>query len=249
MKIKNKFLDDGEAEVIENIVVYSSGKNEVVKKEMTHIQKMKLNDEIIDGLCSFFKGAELLISNDKEIATIYSYLLLQATGIERLQKIVYILDYYDKNRIQITDKELRTQLGHGILRIHKQHLSTYFNSNEYKYIEKALQILTELVTVKDGFRYANFNLHNQEMFDIPSHVCNILDDFDTNNISDLVKTSWNLIDIILKKYISILVNLIGHKKVGNGEVIPICLIEYVTKGWQEINLESEIKSILDKGRV
>ena len=35
----------------------------------------------------------------------------------------------------------------------------------------------------------------------------------------------------------------------NSEVKPICLQDYVTKGWQEINLESEIKSILDKSRV
>ena len=76
---------------------------------MKTIQKLKLNNEVIDGLCSFFKGADLLISNDKEIATIYAYLLLQATGIERLQKIIYILDYYDKNGTEITDKELKTQ--------------------------------------------------------------------------------------------------------------------------------------------
>ncbi|MFW2601603.1 hypothetical protein [Aliarcobacter butzleri] len=215
---------------------------------MKTIQKLKLNDEIIDGLCSFFKGANLLISNDEEIATIYSYLLLQATGIERLQKIIYILDYYDKKETQITDKELRTQLRHGILQIHQQFLSTYFDSTEYKYIEKALEILTEIVNVKDGYRYANFDLHNNETFNIHSHICKILDDLNTQNINDLVKTSWHVIDIILKKYISILVNLIWHKKVGNSEVKPICLRDYVTEGWQKINLESEIKSILEKRR-
>lgn len=212
---------------------------------MKTIQKLKLNDEVIDGLCSFFKGADLLISNDEEIATIYSYLLLQATGIERLQKIIYILDYCDKNGTEITDKELKTQLGHGILEIHQQFLSIYFDSMEYKYIEKALEILTEIVNVKDGYRYANFNLHNNETFNIHSHICKILDDLNTQNINDFVKTSWNVIDIILKKYISILVNLIWHKKVGNGEVTSICLQDYVTKGWQEINLELKIKSILN----
>lgn len=216
---------------------------------MNTIQKLKLNDEVIDGLCSFFKGADLLISNDKEIATIYSYLLLQATGIERLQKIIYILDYYDKNGMEITDKELKTQLGHGILQIHQQFLSTYFNPDEYKYIEKALKILTEIVNVKDGYIYANFNLHNNEIFNIHSHICKILDGLNSDDINDPVKTSWHIIDIILKKYISILVNLIWHNKVGNSEVKPICLQDYVTKGWQEINLESEIKSILDKSRV
>ena len=216
---------------------------------MKTIQKLKLNNEVIDGLCSFFKGADLLISNDKEIATIYAYLLLQATGIERLQKIIYILDYYDKNGTEITDKELKTQLGHGILQIHQQFLSTYFDSKEYKYIEKALEILTKIVNVKDGYRYANFNLHNNETFNIHSHICKILDGLNSDDINDPVKTSWHVINIILTKYISILVNLIWHNKVGTSEVKPICLKDYVTKGWQEINLESEIKSILDKSRV
>lgn len=182
---------------------------------MKTIQKLKLNNEVIDGLCSFFKGADSLISNDNEIATIYAYLLLQATGIERLQKIIYILYYYDKNGTEITDKELRTQLGHGILQIHQQFLSTYFDSTEYKYIEKALEILTEIINVKDGYRYANFNLHNDETFNIHSHICKILDNLNTQNIDDLVKTSWHIINIIFKKYISILVNLIWHSKVGN----------------------------------
>lgn len=216
---------------------------------MKTIQKLKLNNEVIDGLCSFFKGADSLISNDNEIATIYAYLLLQVTGIERLQKIIYILYYYDKNGTEITDKELRTQLGHGILQIHQQFLSTYFDSTEYKYIEKALEILTEIINVKDGYRYANFNLHNDETFNIHSHIRKILDNLNTQNIDDLVKTSWYIINIIFKKYISILVNLLWHSKVGNSEVKPICLQDYVTKGWQEINLESEIKSILYKSRV
>ncbi len=215
---------------------------------MKTIQK-KLNDEVIDGLCSFFKGADLLISNDEEIATIYAYLLLQATGIERLQKIIYILDYYDKNGTEITDKELKTQLGHGILQIHQQFLSTYFDPMEYKYIEKALEILTEIVNVKDGYRYTNFNLHNNETFNIHSHICKILNDLDSDNLNDPIKTSWHVINIILTKYISILVNLIWHNKVGNSEVKPICLQDYIAKGWQELNLESEIKSILDKSKV
>ena len=216
---------------------------------MKTIQKLKLNNEVIDGLCSFFKGADSLISNDNEIATMYANLLLQVTGIERLQKIIYILYYYDKNGTEITDKELRTQLGHGILQIHQQFLSTYFDSTEYKYIEKALEILTEIINVKDGYRYANFNLHNDETFNIHSHIRKILDNLNTQNIDDLVKTSWYIINIIFKKYISILVNLLWHSKVGNSEVKPICLQDYVTKGWQEINLESEIKSILYKSRV
>ncbi|WP_151950918.1 hypothetical protein [Aliarcobacter butzleri] len=213
---------------------------------MKTIQKLKLNNEVTDVICSSFKTAESLILHDDEISNIHSYLLSQATGIERVQKIIYILDYYDKNKTLITDKKLKNQLGHGILQIHQQFLSTYFDSTEYKYIEKALEILTAIVNVKDGYRYANFDLHNNETFNIHSHICKILDDLNTQNINDPVKTSWHVIDIILKKYISILVNLIWHKKVGNGEITPICLRDYVTKGWQEINLESEIKSILEK---
>jgi hypothetical protein len=214
---------------------------------MKIIPKLKLNDEVIDGICSFFKGADLLISNDEEIATIYSYLLLQATGIERLQKIIYILDYYDKNQTLITDKELRMQLGHDILKIHHNFLSEHFEPMEEKFVQKALEVLTEIVNVNDGYRYANFNLYNNKTFNIHSHICQILDDLNPQNINNSVKTSWHVIDIILKKYISILVNLIWHKKVGNGEVKAIiCLQDYVTKGWQEINLEVEIKSILDK---
>ena len=216
---------------------------------MTTIQKLKLNDEVTDVIYPSFKDAESLISNDEEISTIYSYLLSQATGIERLQKIIYILDYYDKNKTLVTDKELKNQLGHGILQIQQQFSSTYFDSIEYKYIEKALEILTEIVNVKNGYRYANFNLHNNETFNIHSHICKILDDLDSDNINDPIRTSWHVINIILTKYISILVNLIWHNKVGNSEVKPICLQDYVTKGWQEINLESEIKSILDKSRV
>ncbi|MDN5096351.1 hypothetical protein [Aliarcobacter butzleri] len=215
---------------------------------MKTTQKLKLNNEVTDVIYPLFKTAKSLISNDEEISTIYSYLLSQATGIERLQKIIYILDYYDKNKTLITDKKLKNQLGHGILQIQQEFLSTYFDSTEYKYIEKSLEILTEIVNVKSGYRYANFDLHNNETFNIHSHICKILDDLNTQNINDPVKTSWHVIDIILKKYISILVNLIWHKKVGNGEITPICLRDYVTEGWQEINLESEIKSILEKRR-
>lgn len=216
---------------------------------MKTIQKLKLNNEVTDVICPSFKDAESLILHDEEISTIYSYLLSQATGIERLQKIIYILDYYDKNQTLTTEKELKNQLGHDILKIHQQFLFTYFNPDEYKYIEKALEILTEIVNVKDGYRYANFNLHNNETFNIHSHICKILDGLNSDDINDPVKTSWHVINIILTKYISILVNLIWHNKVGNSEVKPICLQDYVTKGWQEINLESEIKSILDKSRV
>ena len=217
---------------------------------MNTIQRLKLNDEVIDGLCSFFKGANTLIENDPEFATLYAYLLLQATGIERLQKIIYILIYFTQHEKQVTDKELRDKLGHGIKTIHQEYLEKYFDENDKIYINQALQILTELVTVKNGYRYANFNLHDDEFFSIHDHIVKILkiDNLDYQNINDLIKISWKIVDIILKKYTSILVNLIWHQDVGNGEIIPICLQNYVTEGFQEINLKIEIKKILDYAR-
>jgi len=215
-------------------------------------QKLKLNDEVIDVLCSVFKGAEILIENDSEIATLYAYLLLQATGIERLQKIVYIIDYFNKNGDQITDKELKNQLGHNIIEIHQQYLEDYFikYNNDKVFFDKALQILTELITVKDGYRYANFNLYNDKLFSIHEHIVKILeiDGLDYSGVNDLIKSSWKIIDVILKKYISILVNLIWRKIIGNGEIIPICLQKYVIAGYQEIDLINEISHILDNTR-
>lgn len=217
---------------------------------MNITQTMKLNDEIIDSLCSFFKGANLILKNESEIATLYSYLLLQATGIERLQKIVYILEYFKAKGTNITDSKLKKNLGHGILNIHQQHLSHHFNVSDFIYYEKALQLLTELVNVKDGYRYTNFNLHNDERFSVYDHIVKLLelDGIDYSNINDIIKVSWEMMDLILKKYISVLVNLIWHKKVGNGEIMPICLNEYVLKGWQEKDLNIEINKLLDSAR-
>lgn len=218
---------------------------------MTSIQKIKLNDEIIDGLCSFFKSASILIEQDKENHCLYSYLLLQATGIERLQKIVYILDYSTTNGAQPTDAQLKHTLGHGILTIHTANLESYFDPSEKSYIEVALQILTELVNVKNGYRYTNFNLHSDQTFNLQAHLCNILasNNLDYSTIDDVLKASWEMIDLILKKYIATLITLIWNRKIGNGEIVPVCLIEYVTRGWQEIKLDLEIKTILENKKV
>jgi len=196
---------------------------------MTYNQKMKLNDEVIDGLCSFFKGANTLIENDSEFATLYAYLLLQATGIERLQKIVFILDYYTNNGKQVTDDILRKKLGHGILNIHQSHLVNHYASEDKMYYEAALQLLSELVNVKKGHRYTNFNLHSDERFNIHDHIVQLLEleGLDYSDINDYTTASWKIMDTILKKYVAILVNLIWHKHVGNGEVMPICLQDYV----------------------
>lgn len=216
---------------------------------MTHNQRMKLNDEVIDGLCSFFKGANTLIENDPEFATLYAYLLLQATGIERLQKIVYMLDYNTKNVKLVTSNRLKNKLGHKILNIHNKHLYSLFDPNDAEniYIEKALEILTDLVNKN---RYTNFDLDSSDTFSIHDHIVQVLEleHLDYRGINDVVKVSWEIIDIILKKYISILVNLIWHKDVGGGEVVPICLIDYVTEGWQEENLGNAIEELLDQAR-
>ena len=217
-----------------------------MKRDMELTQELKINDEIIDGLCSFFKGANTLIENDSEIATVYAYLLLQATGIERLQKVIYMLEYFATKKEHITDKELKKKLGHKILDIHKNHLKQHFSENDNNYNEKALELLTELV---NGSRYTNFNLQNDERFSVHDHIVKILElkSLDYSNINDLIKISWEIIDIILKKYISILANLLWHKKVGNISV-P-CLSDYVLKGWQEVDLEDKIKTLLDTARI
>ena len=216
---------------------------------MTTNQKMKLNDEVIDGLCSFFKGANTLIEQDSEFATLYAYLLLQATGIERLQKIVYMLDYNTKNSTQVTSNRLKNKLGHKILDIHNKHLYSHFSFNDTEniYIQKMLKILTDLVNEN---RYTNFDLYSADTFSIHDHIVQILElkDLDYSGIHDVIKVSWEIVDMILKKYISILVNLIWHGNVGNKEVIPICLQDYVLKGWQEINLDQDIKLLLDNAR-
>lgn len=212
------------------------------------IQKMKIDAEIIYGLCSFFKGANMLIENDSEIATLHAYLLLQATGIERLQKIIYVLKSFNEANEDVTNEKLKKKLGHKILKIHKDYLESYFSIEDNKYNEKALQILTELVNEKRYFNLS-FNIENDQSFDIDEHIVKILDldNLDYSNIYDLTKISWEIIDIILKKYISVLANLLWHRKVGNINV-P-CLSDYVLKGWQEVDLEDTIKELLDIARI
>ncbi|WP_419783009.1 hypothetical protein [Malaciobacter marinus] len=222
---------------------------------MEIIEKIKLNDEVIDSSFAFYKGAEVLINDDKSnFDTIYAYLLLQATLIERLQKIVYMVNFYDKNKKQVTDNELKISLGHKILDIHKKNFVNYIEKKDSIYIEKSLDILTKLVTVKGGYRYINFNLQNNEMFDMAKYIGSIFDVVSLINIkncsiNDLKKhsiASLNIIHIILKKYTAVLVNLLWNRKIGNDEVTLIPFQELITKGFYEINLEIEIKDILLK---
>lgn len=216
---------------------------------MEIIEEIKLNDEVIDSF-AFYKGAEVLINDDKSnFDTIYAYLLLQATLIVRLQKIVYMVDFYDKNKKLVTDKELKNSLGDNILDIHKSFFVNYIEKEDSVYIEKSLDILTKLVTVKDGCRYTNFNLQYNEMFDIRGHLVDILKKFTFVNIDEINKKeiiSLHIIHIILKKYIAILVNLIWKREIGNGEIGFIPFQELITKGFYEIDLEYEVNKIITK---
>ncbi len=203
-------------------------------------KKINLNSELIDSICSFFKGAEILFDNDKEIATIYSYLLLQASGIERLQKIYLILQHYDNTGDYIGEESLR-KISHKILSVYKSNFEKLTSNEDRKLIEKSLEIVSDIV---NNERYTNFS-DNIKFFDIPSHITKILElnIIKSDNILDLIKYSWKIINIIIKKYVSILVNDIWHKKVGNGLIIPICLNQYVLSGFKDLCLEKEIEDI------
>lgn len=206
---------------------------------------IKLNNEILDSVYSFFKGAEVLISDEQSnYDTIYAYLLLQATGIERLQKIVYVIDFYNKNSRQLTDKELKTKLGHKILDIHKEYFYKYFKKTDTKYIEKVLDILSKLVNVKEGYRYANFDFHNNEIFDIRDHLVKILEGLPSEHIEEHEIFSLQVIHEIIKKYIAVLIKLIWRKEVGSNDIIPICFQDYVTKGLYEIDIDDKVNKII-----
>ncbi|SFP85418.1 hypothetical protein [Hydrogenimonas thermophila] len=212
-------------------------------------QLKKLNDEMIDGLCSFFKGANILIEKDTEIVTIYAYLLLQATGIERLQKIVFILKYFSETK-NIPNENILKKLGHRIDKIHVNHLLEHFSDTEKIYFETALKLLTEIVNVKDGYRYVNFNFQDSKSFMVQQQVVKILEpiklEFDITNILDLTKLSWNILDLILKKYTAILIDLIIKKEIGNGEISIIsCVQQLSPKKYLFMNLNLEIEKIIN----
>lgn len=205
---------------------------------------MNLNNEVIDSICSLFKGAQTLFDNDKEIATIYSYLLLQATGIERLQKLYLILNHYDNFGEYIGEQELR-KYSHKILDTYKSNFEILVLDEDKQLVDKSLEIISDIVNSK---RYINFNNDdNNDSFDLPSHIVKILELNITEyeDVSDLTKFSWKILNVILKKYTSILVWDIWHKKVGRGLIIPICLKEYVLNGWKDLDLKEEINKIYE----
>jgi hypothetical protein len=215
----------------------------------------KFNDEIIDGLCSFIHGAFRLIDQDEKNEFTYAYLLLLASGIERLQKIVYLLNQYDKTGTFPDDKQLRKELGHKIDYIHEHEINHLIEfecfKDEEEILKKSLKLLTDFVTVaSDGKRYANFTLSNNEQFDIPTHLVQILDEFPTfiyeQNI-DYLTIARKIIKVILQKYIACLVDLIWHKKIGKAiEIHPVCLQSFITEGYIEIELHRAISLITEE---
>jgi len=211
--------------------------------------EQKLNDEIIDSLCPFIKSAFKLIELDNKNEYTYAYLLLLASGIERLQKIIYILYELDINASVPSEKKLK-KLSHDISKTYVNNIKPYFKiedifQEEENLINKSLEIITEIVTT---LRYANFDFMKQSSFDIPSHIVKILDVIHSKYESniDYENISKSIISIILQKYIAFLVYLIWHKKVGYSvNVHPICLQRFITEGYIEGNLNEEIQSIID----
>lgn len=170
-------------------------------------------------------------------------MLLNATAIERLQKIICVISFYENNNKHVKDNHLKNNFGHNILDIHKKHFSKYIHTNESNYIEEVLRILTEIVTVKNGYRYDNFDLYNENIFNVNSHIDKILNLFDNVNVLNRSNLSWEIINVILKKYISILVKIIwdNYKKY---DIYTLTLQEFVTKGYNEICLSTEISNLL-----
>lgn len=206
-------------------------------------RQINLNNELIDSICSVFKGAQTLFETDKEIVTIYSYLLLQATGIERLQKLYLILKHYDNFDEYMGEQELK-KYSHKILDTYKSNFEILILDEDKQLVGKSLEIIGDIVNSK---RYINFNNDDNDRFDIPAHLVKILELNITEyeDVSDLTKFSWKILNLILKKYLSILVWDIWHKKVGKGLIIPICLKEYVLNGWKDLDLKEEIKKIYE----
>lgn len=206
-------------------------------------KQMNLNNEVIDSIYSFFKGAQTLFENDEEIATIYSYLLLQATGIERLQKLYLILKHHDDFNEYIGEQELK-KYSHKIFDTYKSKFEQLISDEDKKLIEKSLEIIGDIVNSK---RYVNFSNDNNKIFNIHSHITKIIEiqKINSSKVIDNTKFSWKILDVVLKKYIAILISDIWHGEVGKGLIIPICLKEYVLNGLKDLELLKEINKIYE----
>jgi hypothetical protein len=217
---------------------------------MTAEQKIliekRIDNEIVDTLCPLIKSAFKLIDEDIQSEFTYTYLLLFATAIERLQKIIYILKELESND-NIPDIK---QFEHDTSKLYNCKIKALINTisdDENILISNALDIINSLVLVPKA-RYANFDFDEaKDSFEISSHIIRILDNAIDKDNTDAVKLSRNILSIILKKYIASLVDLIWNKRVNSDmEILPLCLKEFITAGYVELDLRLEIQNIINK---
>ena len=218
--------------------------------EEKEILEKKIDNEIVDSLCPFIKSAFKLMEEDNNSEFTYAYLLLLATGIERLQKIIYVLKKVNDEGTIPSENNLR-KLSHNIVKTHQNKIKPILDTeklfkDEEDILNQGLTIITNIIM---ELRYANFDFVNPESFDIPSHLVKIIEEgkFAFEQNVDYVHISRNILNLILKKYITSLVDLIWHKKANSDiEIYPNCLKEFITKGYLELDLNVEIQNIIDK---
>ena len=220
---------------------------------MTQEQKLliekRIDNEIVDTLCPLIKSVFKLIDEDINSEFTYTYLLSFATAIERLQKIIYIL-----KGIQGTSKIPNIkQFGHDVSKVYNDEIKSIISTisdSEHNLISNALDIITSIVLVSKA-RYANFDFNeSHDSFEIPLHIIKILDNIDTSTFEpniDVINLSRHILSIILRKYIAYLVDLIWNKKVNSDmEILPLCLKEFITAGYVELDLHLEIQNIINR---
>jgi len=218
-------------------------------EEQTLLER-KINNEIVDSLCPFIKSAFKLMEEDTNSEFTYAYLLLLSTGIERLQKIIYILKKVNDEATIPSENNLK-KLSHDIAKTYRNKIKPTLDTenlfiNEEDILNQALTIITEIIMT---LRYANFDFISEDSFDIPSHLTQIIvkDKYTFELNVDYINISKNILNLVLKKYIASLVDLIWNKKVNsNIEVLPICLQEFLTTGYLELDLHVEIQNIINE---
>ena len=209
----------------------------------------KINNEIIDSLCPFIKSAFKLMEEDNNSEFTYAYLLLLATGIERLQKVIYILKKVNDEAIIPSENNLK-KLSHDIAKTYRNKIKPTLDTeklfiNEEDILNQALSIITEIIMT---LRYANFDFISEDSFDIPSHLAQIIvkDKYTFEPNVDYIDISKNILNLVLKKYIASLVHLIWNKRVNSDiEISALCLKEFITAGYLKLDLHLEIQNIID----
>lgn len=206
--------------------------------------EQKINSEIIDTLCPFIKSSFKLMEEDEKSEFTYAYLLSLATAIERLQKIIYVLKKLNDTS-NIPDVK---SLGHNIIQTFEDKINPLLTieASEKDVLMKALTIITSIVTHES--RYANFDFENNESFEMPSHLVQVIDEnkysFEAN--VDYESIAKNILHLVFRKYIAHLVDLVWNQKVNsNIKVQPLCLQELITKGYLELDINQEIQNIID----